>query len=349
MAKQYKAVVVGGLGIIGRSIMEAMEKDGSWDIVALSRRKPWFKTSAKFISVDLLNPKDAKAKLKGLTDTTHIFYCALSGGVEAENTEGNLALVANSIGVIAPIAKNLKRVILTQGGKYYGCHLGPHRTPSKESDPRHLPPNFYYNQQDFIAEAQKGKKWDYICVRPEAVVGYAVGIPLNTASIVAHYATFCREMGVPLHFPGPEQAFKIYNKFTDARILGRFQVWVANHEKASNEAFNITNESGFRWCNIWPWFTDYFKVKPGVVMPFNMVTMMGGQGPEWAKIVKKYKLQHNEFDQISWGFGNWNFGRTWDTILEDTKRFQHGFYEVIDMQKSFKDAFDKMRKEKVVP
>ena len=348
MAKK-KAVVVGGLGIIGRSIMEAMEKEGGWDIVALSRRKPWFKTSAKFISVDLLDPEDAKEKLKGLTDTTHIFFCALSGGVEAENVAGNLALVENSIGVIAPIAKGLRRVILTQGGKYYGCHLGPHRTPSKESDPRHLPPNFYYDQQDFIAKAQKGQKWDYICVRPEAVVGYAVGIPLNTASIVAHYAIICREMGVPLHFPGSEQAFKIYNKFTDSRILGRFQVWVAEHEKASNEAFNITNESGFRWCNIWPWFSDYFGVKMGQVMPFNMVTMVGDKGPQWEKIVKRHNLKHNEFDLISWNFGNWNFGRTWDTILEDTKRFQHGYYEVIDNQQSFKDAFDMMRKEKVIP
>jgi len=141
--------------------------------------------------------------------------------------------------VIAPIAPNLERVVLTQGGKYYGVHLGPHKSPSKESDPRHLPPNFYYDQQDFIAEIQHGQSWHYTCLRPEAVIGYAEGIPLNTASLVAVYATICRELDVPLNFPGPEAGFNAFNKFIDARLLGRCQVWAATEPKAAGEAFNV--------------------------------------------------------------------------------------------------------------
>ena len=133
-----KAVVVGGLGMIGRNIIQALEADGGWDIVGLSRRPANFETKASFISVDLLDDAGAKEKLAGLTDVTHIFYAGLSGGVEAENVEGNLALVTNSVGVIEPISPSLERVLLVQGGKYYGVHLGPHKTPSKETDPRHL-------------------------------------------------------------------------------------------------------------------------------------------------------------------------------------------------------------------
>ena len=106
MAKK-KAMLVGGFGMIGRHIVQALEREGDWDIVGLARRPPSFKTKAKAISVDLLNRGDAEAKLGGLTDVTHIFFAGLSGGVAAENTEDNLALVANSIGVVAPIAKNL--------------------------------------------------------------------------------------------------------------------------------------------------------------------------------------------------------------------------------------------------
>ena len=29
-------------------------------------------------------------------------------------------------------------------------HLGPYPTPSREDDPRHLPPNFHYDQQDLL-------------------------------------------------------------------------------------------------------------------------------------------------------------------------------------------------------
>ena len=151
-----KAVVVGGLGMIGRNIIQALEAEGGWDIVGLSRRPANFETGAAFVSVDLLDDAGARDKLSGLTDVTHIFYAGLSGGVEAENVEGNLALVRNSVGAIEPNSPTLQRVLLVQGGKYYGVHLGPHKTPSKETDPRHLPPNFYYDQQDFIDALQQG-------------------------------------------------------------------------------------------------------------------------------------------------------------------------------------------------
>lgn len=344
-----KALVVGGFGMNGRHIIQTLEKEGDWEIVAVARRPPSFRTKAKSISVDLLDRADAEKKLSGLTDVTHIFYAALAGGVEAENTVPNLALVVNSIGVVAPIAKKLKRVVLTQGGKYYGVHLGPHKTPSKETDPRHLPPNFYYEQQDFLTGLQKGKSWELSYVRPEVVLGYARGIPLNCASLIAHYATVCREMGVPLHFPGSAASFNAYNKFTDARLLGRFQVFVATDPKCGNQAFNITNDSGLRWSTVWPFFADYFKVPIGTVMPFDMTLMMPRAAPVWQNVVKKYGLQYDEFGGCDWGFANWFLVRWWDTILEDVKRIQYGFHEVIDTEQSFKDAFDTMRKEKVIP
>jgi hypothetical protein len=37
------------------------------------------------------------------------------------------------------------------GAKWYGMHIGPYRTPAREGDPRHMPPNFYYDQQDLVS------------------------------------------------------------------------------------------------------------------------------------------------------------------------------------------------------
>ena len=100
-----KAVVVGGLGMIGRNIIQALEAEGGWDIVGLSRRPANFETGGH---LHLRRPagqrRQAQEKLAGLTDVTHIFFAGLSGGLEAENVDDNLALVANSAGVIEPIS-----------------------------------------------------------------------------------------------------------------------------------------------------------------------------------------------------------------------------------------------------
>ena len=258
--------------------------------------------------------------------------------------------MVNSVGVIEPVSPTLERVILVQGGKYYGVHLGPHKTPSKETDPRHLPPNFYYNQQDFITALQAGKSWHYTMLRPEAVVGFAEGIPLNTASLVAVYASVCREMDVPLNYPGPEAAFTAFNKFVDARLLGRCAAWAAQNPACAGEAFNVTNVSGMRWCNLWPLFTEYFGCRPGVLVPMSLADFMADKGPVWDEIARKHQLKTMAFSDLGdWGFADWNFGRTWDTILEDTKRLQYGFTEAIDTEQNFVEIFDDMRAARVIP
>jgi nucleoside-diphosphate-sugar epimerase len=150
-----KAIVVGALGMMGRHVLQHLETRNDWDVIGVSRRRPAFETRAEFISVDLEDRPAAERKLGHLDDVTHVFYSALNGGIAAENVEGNLTLVRNSVGVIAEASDRLHRVVLIQGGKYYGCHLG--KTPSKETDPRHLPPNFYYDQQDYVASLQQGK------------------------------------------------------------------------------------------------------------------------------------------------------------------------------------------------
>ena len=68
-------------------------------------------------------------------------------------------------------------MVPTQGGKYHGCHLGVHKTPSKETDPRHSPPDFCYDRQDLVVEAQHGKNWTYTLARPEAVIGMSPASP----------------------------------------------------------------------------------------------------------------------------------------------------------------------------
>ncbi len=60
MAKK-KAVVVGGLGVIGRNLLNHLSGDEDWELAGLSRRTPDFETRAEFISVDLLERDQCEA------------------------------------------------------------------------------------------------------------------------------------------------------------------------------------------------------------------------------------------------------------------------------------------------
>ena len=43
-------------------------------------------------------------------------------------------------------APRLKRFVLVTGTKYYGVHIFFLKTPMRETDPRHMPPNYYFDQ-----------------------------------------------------------------------------------------------------------------------------------------------------------------------------------------------------------
>ena len=66
-------------------------------------------------------------------------------------------MLVNSVTAITRASPGLKRVALVTGTKYYGVHLGPVKTPMRETDPRHLPPNYYFDQIDWLTAFQREK------------------------------------------------------------------------------------------------------------------------------------------------------------------------------------------------
>lgn len=51
--------------------------------------------------------------------------------------------------------------------------MRPVPSPASEDAPRLVSSaeNFYYPQEDFLAEQQKGSKWTWTVIRPEAIIG----------------------------------------------------------------------------------------------------------------------------------------------------------------------------------
>jgi nucleoside-diphosphate-sugar epimerase len=240
--KRKKALVVGALGIIGRNLIDHLSSLNDWEIVGLSRRSPDFKTKAQFIPVNLLDPDDCREKLSGLHDITHIFYTAFQARPTwAEHVAPNLAMLTNVVEAVEPIASDLKHVCLMQGYKVYGAHLGQFKTPAKESDSRHMPPEFYYAQEDFLRQQQQGKAWTWSALRPATVCGFAVGNPMNLAVLIAVYAAISKELGIPLRYPGNPIGYTKLVDMTDSTLLAKATVWAATEPKCGNEALNIAN------------------------------------------------------------------------------------------------------------
>ena len=95
----------------------------------------------------------------------------------------------------ATLLPHLKRVVLVTGTKYYGVHLGPLKTPMRETDPRHIPPNYYFNQIDWLTAYGRGKEWDWVELRPQTLCGFSTGSPMSILPAIAVYAAVSRGGG----------------------------------------------------------------------------------------------------------------------------------------------------------
>jgi len=347
-----KALVVGGLGVIGRNLITHMAAGEDWDIVAVSRRAPDEEMAAKaeFISCDLLDMAEAEAKLASLDDVTHIFCCALYGGIDATTTAQNRALVANPVTIMSSVSKRLERIVLQEGSKAYGRQLGPFKTPARESDARHMPPNFYYEQEDFLIDFQRGKEWSWAALRPEAVCGFAVGNPMNLIMCFGTYAAISKELGMPLKYPGDPRGFEAINQVTDSGLLARMTLWAATSPNAANEIFNITNGDGFRYVNVWSDWAAAFGMEVGMAQRIISAEVMVDKGPIWDRIVEKHGLIKLAYEQTAgWPYFDFNMDTAWDVLMSDAKRIDRGFTEMIDTEKMFLDLFAEFRRRKVLP
>jgi hypothetical protein len=102
------------------------------------------------------------------------------------------------------------------------------------------PSNFYFLQEDYLAEKRKGSEWAVTVYRPTVIYGVAPGNNMNPTLAIAVYASLLRERGEPLHFPGQEGS-PVIREAVDARLVARAIAWGATAREARNETFNLTN------------------------------------------------------------------------------------------------------------
>jgi nucleoside-diphosphate-sugar epimerase len=342
-----KVLVAGASGLVGFAAARHFALD-DWEVVAVSRRIPPAVERVTFVSVDLQDRQRCREVFGHMGDVTHLIYAALyekpaliQGWSDPDQMETNLAMLRNLFEPLSHAA-NLRHVSLLQGTKAYGVHLGPMPIPARERAQRHPHANFYWLQEDYLRARQAGSSWNWTILRPQLVVGEAIGGNLNIIPAIGVFAALRKEAGLPLSFPGgPPFIFEA----VDAGLLARSFEWAATTPAGANEIFNITNGDVFVWQEIWPAIADALGMESGPPEPLCLRTEMPKKAAEWTAVVRKYGLRSpadiNAFVGESFEFADFCFAYGADrpprpAIVSTIKARQAGFHECMDTEDMFR-------------
>jgi nucleoside-diphosphate-sugar epimerase len=360
MAKR-KVLVAGASGLVGHAAVRHFARLPDCEVVAVSRRSPEPVAGAQFIAVDLLDQRRCAEVFGSMADVTDLVYAAvnekpglLEGWLDREQMQTNLAMLQNLFEPLQTVARDLRHVSLLQGTKAYGAHLGPIAIPARERSPRHPHQNFYWLQEDYLRARQPGKRWNWTILRPQLVIGEAVGSNLNVIPAIGVYAAIRREAGLPLAYPG---GARLVFEMVDVDLLARSFDWAANTPACRNEIFNITNGDVFVWDEVWPTIADSLGMKVGAPEPLALAVEMPKHAAEWAAIVRKYQLKAPEdmhaFVGESYSLADFVFnygGRHEGVTLVSTIKARHaGFHDCIDTEDMLRKWFRRFQELRLLP
>lgn len=355
-----KVVVFGALGLVGRSVIKTLEARGDWQIVGVSRRRPDFSSSARFVSLDLTDAKACAGTFAQaqFADVTHVVYAALyekpdliAGWRDAQQIATNTTMLVNALAVLGA-QPSLRHVTLLQGTKAYGAHIAPMRIPGRERQPRHPGANFYWNQEDHLIELSARYGWAYSIMRPQVVCGFALGSPMNMVSALGVFAAVQRELGEPLRFPGGAPCI---TQATDADLLARAIAWAAETPGCAKETFNIANGDVMVWQEIFRVVADVFGMPLGEPVPMRLAHAMSDRESTWQNIVKRHDLVPHTMEDLigaSWQFADAVFGYGGpppDTVVSTIKARQFGFGECVDTEEMFVRQLTQLQAQRILP
>lgn len=357
-----KIAVIGASGLIGQSCIAHFSRQPDCEVVCLSRRAPFHLHGATFQAIDLRDPDSVRAAAPALEGTTHLVYAALyeapslvAGWSDDEQIRINSEMLENLLTIGITDHKALRHVTLMQGTKAYGVHIRPMVLPAREyrSEMREQP-NFYWHQQDYLAEQSERHGWAYTILRPQFVFGHSLGAPMNLIPALGVYAAILKAQGEPLHYPGGPMGIL---EAVDADLIAEAIDWSHGAPSAVNQIFNITNGDIFLWKNIWPALAASLGMEPGEDRPMELAREMPARAAEWDAIRQRHDLVAPEitaFVGASFQYADFalGFGRTtpWEDSIVSTVRLRRaGFSGAIDTEDMFAKWFERLRQDRLLP
>lgn len=352
MSTEAVALVTGSGGVIGRNVIKHFCGEGI-RTRGISRRAPAETDGWEHIAADLL---DAAATTSAFTasaaDTTRLVFGAyIEKRDPREQIATNVELLANTLDGLQAAGAPLEHVTLYQGMKFYGAHLGSFKTPARETDPRLVAPNFYYDQEDLLRERAESDGFAFTIFRPEGVMGYAQGTPMNLLMVIAAYVSITKELGIPLRFPGPRAAYDgVLYQMSDAELLARATAWAPGAPTAHGEAFNLTNGDVIRWRHLFEALAQHFELDLEEPQPLTLTEHMPLHADLWDRMVVDHDLRHTPWSTlVDWAFGDAIFGATSDNVSSTIKVRQAGFDGCYDTIDRTLELLDDLAEQRIIP
>lgn len=349
MQHQNVALVAGASGIVGQQLVKTLLRN-KWEVIGLSHRVLSHPDNIPMVNVDLQDVQDSVNTLPSLNGITHIFYSAwINAANWAEMVAPNVAMLRNLVTHIEKVAP-LQTVSLMQGYKVYGAHLGPFKTPARESDPGVPGAEFNAAQLTWLSEYQRGKTWHWNAIRPGVVGSAVTGNVMNLALSIALYASLCRAQNLPLRFPGSPQTWHSIVDHTDAGLLAEATLWAATSPAAQNQAFNVNNGDVWRWSELWPRIARWFALEeaPPVRLSFNQ--LFKDYDAQWRELAGQHRLVEADLTTLSDGnFADFVFGWNDDMFGDGSKLRRAGFTRMQATDEMFFNLFSQLRAAHIIP
>ncbi|MEM7775888.1 MAG: SDR family oxidoreductase [Pseudomonadota bacterium] len=353
MTARYQALVAGATGATSKRLVDLLAGDPDWDVIGIARNPPvGHGTSVRYMSADLTDANALREISSAFTDVTHLFYCcrAPHGETGVESVADNVRMLTDVLDAVDTRARGLQHVHLVEGGKWYGMHLGAFPTPAYEDDPRHLPPNFYYDQEDYLRARQAGERWTWSASRPNFITDFAPERPRNLVAVLGAWAAICRACGMALDYPGQPGAFTALAELTDATQLARAMRFMAITPACANQAFNVTNGEPYRWQRFWPRLADLYELETGPIRPLRLGTWMADKEPLWQQLVAEHNLIDQPMsDVVLWDFADFALNQNHDVFYSMTKLRNAGFRDSVDTHATLLAQIQAYRDARVFP
>jgi nucleoside-diphosphate-sugar epimerase len=351
-------LIAGATGLVGYAALKHFAGAPDTDVIALSRRRPP-DLAVRHVPLDLTDQAACADTAAALTQVTHLVYAALfelpglvDGWRNQQQIVTNDQMLRNLLGPLIKAASGLRHVTLLQGTKAYGVHVRPLAVPAREgrSEMREQA-NFYWAQEDFLREAQKGQAWTFTILRPVLIVGEAIGGAMNLIPALGAHAAVMRDRGPILPYPGGAERV---SQAVDADLLARAIGWAGETPGAAGETFNVTNGDVFSWPNVWPAIAEAVGMRPGPDEPFLLQSL--GRG-DWDRVRQRFGLLSPAlpaFVGLSLEYADYQmrYGHTEPgppAIVSTVKIAQAGFHEVMDTELMFRKWFGVFQRKRLLP
>jgi nucleoside-diphosphate-sugar epimerase len=305
-----KVLIAGVSGLVGGAALERFAHRDDWEVIGVSRRKPWIPLGhAKHMSVDLLDRAACAHVFGKMSDVNYVVFAALNerddniqaGWRDPDQIAKNEAMLANLFDPLISVAEGFRHISVLQGGKAYGVHIPNYQVilPMYEDAPRHPGDNFYYRQHDYIAAKQKGTSWAWTIFRPGPIFGIAFGANMNPLIALTVFAALRKEAGEGLYMPEGRTALV---EPSDADFIAEALEWAMETPAARNEAFNLNNGDLLSRHQVFPILARCMQMNLGPPRRYSLTEEISRLGGLWPGMVKKYRL--NAPSDLKELFGN---------------------------------------------